>query len=126
MLLEGATPRLIDEWQVAPVLWDAVRVAVDRREDLGQFILTGSNSVDRSQIMHSGTGRIASLKMYTMSLYESRESNGAISLANLFDDSEANIDGVISTSASSMPSFGSIMSMVMVSLGSRSTRFRVW
>ena len=96
LLLEGATPRLIDEWQVAPVLWDAVRVAVDRREDLGQFILTGSNSVDKSQIMHSGTGRIASLKMYTMSLYESRESNGAISLANLFEDANANIDGVTS------------------------------
>jgi len=60
LLLAGKTPRLIDEWQVAPTLWDAVRVMVDRRGEVGQFILTGSNSVDKSAVMHSGIGRIVS------------------------------------------------------------------
>src|SRR5690554_1475671 len=75
LLLAGDTPRLIDEWQVAPVLWDAIRVMVDRRRKVGQFILTGSNSVDESSIMHSGTGRISRMQMIPMSLYESKESN---------------------------------------------------
>ena len=66
LLLKGETPRLIDEWQVAPVLWDAVRTAVDERNEVGQFILTGSNTVDRAAIMHSGTGRIARMQMYPM------------------------------------------------------------
>ncbi|MBR1699259.1 MAG: ATP-binding protein [Bacteroidales bacterium] len=83
-LLQGDTPRLIDEWQEIPVLWDAVRVAVDRRNLEGQFILTGSNSVDKSQIHHTGTGRIDTMKMYPMSLYESGESAGTISLTELF------------------------------------------
>ncbi len=83
-LLEGDTPRLIDEWQVAPVLWDAVRSLVDQRQKPGQFILTGSTVVDRSKIMHSGTGRIAQIAMYTMSLFEYGESNGTVSLASLF------------------------------------------
>lgn len=83
-LLEGDTPRLIDEWQVAPVLWDAVRSLVDQRQEPGQFILTGSTVVDRSKIMHSGTGRIAQIAMYTMSLFEYGESNSTVSLASLF------------------------------------------
>ena len=94
LLLEGATPRLIDEWQDIPVLWDAVRTAVDRRGEAGLFILTGSNTVDRSKIMHSGTGRISRLRMYPMSLFESGESSGAISLRKLFDNPEFNIDGI--------------------------------
>lgn len=73
LLLHGANPRLIDEWQVAPVLWDAVRTAVDQRQEEGLFILTGSTSVDNSKIMHSGTGRISRMKMYPMSLSESKE-----------------------------------------------------
>ena len=93
-LLMGATPRLIDEWQVAPVLWDAVRTAVDDRGQPGQFILTGSNAVDRDQIKHTGTGRIARLRMQPMSLYESRESNGKISLKALFEDPDLDIDGI--------------------------------
>jgi hypothetical protein len=96
-LLKGDTPRLIDEWQDAPMLWDSVRMEVDKRGgDPGQFILTGSNSVDTKLIMHSGTGRISRLKMYPMSLYESEESNGKISLAALFDNPDMDIDGVMS------------------------------
>ena len=94
LLLMGENPRLLDEWQIAPVLWDAVRTAVDNRHETGLFILTGSNSVDEKQIMHSGTGRIAKLQMYPMSLYESKESNGSISLRALFDDPDLDIDGV--------------------------------
>ncbi len=88
-LLEGETPRLLDEWQMAPVLWDAVRMAVDKRGATGQFILTGSTTVDSRQLMHTGTGRIASLKMYPMSLYESKESNGTVSLGGLLKDPES-------------------------------------
>ena len=85
-LLEGATPRLIDEWQDAPVLWDAVRMECDDRGGVpGQFILTGSNAVDEKKINHSGTGRITRMKMYPMSLWESGESNGTVSLQHLFD-----------------------------------------
>lgn len=96
LLLKGDNPRLIDEWQDAPVLWDTVRVAVDERGEDGLFILTGSTVVDREQINHTGTGRISRMPMYTMSLYESKESNGTISLKNLFDDSALDIDGVMS------------------------------
>lgn len=92
-LLEGETPRLIDEWQDAPVLWDAVRLAVDHRQQPGQFILTGSNSVKTEEIYHSGTGRIARMKMLPMSLSESGESSRSISLAELFDNSQLDIDG---------------------------------
>jgi predicted AAA+ superfamily ATPase len=97
-LLKGETPRLIDEWQDAPVLWDAVRTMVDNRGgEPGQFMLTGSNSVDLSKIMHSGTGRISRMRMYPMSLYESGESTGAISLQELFDNlTTLDIDGVAS------------------------------
>ena len=93
LLLAGENPRLIDEWQIAPVLWDAVRTEVDKRRQDGLFILTGSTSVDDSKIMHSGTGRIARLKMFPMSLYESKESNGTVSLEKLFNEDNYNIDG---------------------------------
>ncbi|HAL62993.1 MAG TPA: AAA family ATPase, partial [Clostridiales bacterium] len=92
-LLEGNTPRLIDEWQIAPTLWDSVRFEVDHRDELGQFILTGSAvPPDTKEITHSGTGRFTWLTMRPMSLYESGDSNGAVSLANLFKSPE-NIDG---------------------------------
>lgn len=96
LLLKGDNPRLIDEWQEAPVLWDAVRTAVDDRQEEGLFILTGSTSVDNKKIHHTGTGRISRLKMYPMSLYESQESNGEISLRALFDNSDLDIDGIMS------------------------------
>ncbi len=96
LLLEGENPRLIDEWQMAPVLWDAVRNAVDERNEAGLFILTGSTSVDDSAIMHSGTGRISRMTMYPMSLYESGESNGKISLGDLFTHPKFTIDGITS------------------------------
>lgn len=86
LLLEGETPRLLDEWQVAPELWNAVRFAVDKRRGKGQFILTGSVVPTRTDDMHTGTGRIARMKMRTMSLYESGDSTGEISLASLFDE----------------------------------------
>lgn len=96
-LLKGALPRLIDEWQDAPLLWDSVRTIVDERGgEPGQFILTGSNSVDDKLIMHSGTGRISRMKMYPMSLYESNESNGEISLKDLFDNPSMDIEGIMS------------------------------
>jgi len=85
-LLIGETPRLLDEWQDAPVLWDAVRTMCDKRGEPGQFILTGSNAVDEKQIHHSGTGRISRMQMFPMSLWESKESNGSISLQELFDN----------------------------------------
>ncbi len=88
-LLEGDKPRLIDEWQVAPVLWDAIRYDVDRTGEVGQYLLTGSTTVDESTILHSGAGRITRLMMRTMSLYESNDSNGQISLRDLFESSNA-------------------------------------
>jgi len=84
LLLKGETPRLIDEWQVAPVLWDAVRFEVDKRQDSGQFILTGSAVPSDNVTAHTGTGRISRLRMRTMSLYESLESNGSVSIRELF------------------------------------------
>ena len=85
-LLEGATPRLIDEWQIATKLWDAARFVIDRRNETGQFIFTGSAvPADTSAIFHSGTGRFAWLTMRPMSLFESGESNGSMSLRALFD-----------------------------------------
>ncbi len=92
-LLIGENPRLIDEWQIAPNLWDAVRVSVDRRNEAGLYILTGSNSIDKTSIMHTGTGRIDTLNMYPMSLFETGESNGSISLSALFRDEKALDDG---------------------------------
>ena len=86
LLLEGKNPRLIDEWQMAPQLWDAVRHDVDVKGEFGLYILTSSTSVDEKKLKHSGAGRISRLKMYTMSLFESHDSNGAVSFADLFDD----------------------------------------
>ena len=85
LLLEGDTPRLIDEWQMAPQLWDAVRYAIDREHGRGRFILTGSSTPRLSETpAHSGVGRFARITMRTMSLWEARESTGAVSLADLF------------------------------------------
>lgn len=89
LLLQGENPRLIDEWQMAPQLWDAVRHDVDEKGDVGLYILTGSTSVDEKRIMHSGAGRISRLKMHTMSLFESGDSNGTVSLAELFGSSSS-------------------------------------
>lgn len=92
-LLQGKTPRLIDEWQLAPRLWDAVRFEVDQRGEFGQFILTGSAvPADISQIMHTGTGRIARMMMRPMTLFESGESTGEVSLGALFEG-ETDISG---------------------------------
>jgi predicted AAA+ superfamily ATPase len=85
LLLEGDPPLLLDEWQMAPVIWDAVRFAVDKRGLMGQFILTGSTTPRDNVTSHSGTGRIARMIMRPMSLYESQESNGSVSLKDLFD-----------------------------------------
>lgn len=92
-LLSGATPRLIDEWQLAPKLWDAIRFEVDHRDELGQFILTGSAvPIDTKKITHSGTGRFAWVTMRPMSLFESTDSTGDVSLSDLFSG-VATIDG---------------------------------
>ena len=79
------TPRLIDEWQEVPSIWDSVRYEVDNRGVKGQFILTGSSTPQQKGIMHSGAGRISTIKMRPMSLYESKDSSGKISLKSLFD-----------------------------------------
>lgn len=106
-LLAGETPRLIDEWQIAPQFWDAVRNEVDNRDDDGQFMLTGSavppkpqkdgngEIVEEETIRHTGTGRISRLKLRTMSLWESEESTGNISLGALFKDASS-VDGTSS------------------------------
>ncbi|MCL2509750.1 MAG: AAA family ATPase, partial [Methanomassiliicoccaceae archaeon] len=84
--LDEAPPMLIDEWQFVPGIWDAVRVVVDNRGERGQFILTGSSVPPKgSEPLHSGAGRIARLTMRTMSLFESGESNGKVSLRGLFN-----------------------------------------
>ena len=88
-LLRGKTPRLIDEWQIAPKLWDTIRFEVDHRGELSQFVLTGSAvPADTHEITHSGTGRFTWLMMRPMSLYESGESNGTVSLKELFEGKE--------------------------------------
>lgn len=93
-LLAGATPRLIDEWQLAPQLWDAARFEVDHRDEEGQFIFTGSAvPADTDKIHHSGTGRFAWLTMRTMSLYESGESTGEVSLSDLFSNPNTDVFG---------------------------------
>ena len=93
MLLEGSNPRLIDEWQLAPVLWDAVRVSVDRRKEKGLYLLTGSVVVDEDKVKHTGIGRISRLEMDTMSLFETGESSGDVSLKELFANPTASVDG---------------------------------
>ena len=103
-LLIGDTPRLIDEWQIAPQFWDAVRNEVDKRQEDGQFILTGSTVppkpkkdvngklIEEEQIHHTGTGRISRLKLRTMTLWESEDATGMVSLEGLFENAET-IDG---------------------------------
>lgn len=93
LLLKGATPRLIDEWQLAPKLWDAIRFEVDHRSEFGQFVLTGSAvPTDTKEITHSGTGRFTWLTMRPMSLYESGDSTGDVSLNALFEG-DTDIEG---------------------------------
>lgn len=87
LLLRGDKPRLIDEWQVAPQIWDAVRFECDHAHQLGLFVLTGSSvPADMSKVMHSGTGRFGWLRMRPMSLWESGESTGDVTLSGLFDN----------------------------------------
>ncbi len=87
-VLEGSAPRLIDEWQLAPDIWDMVRRECDRRSSPGQFILTGSADPPPSATQHSGTGRVARVRMRPMSLFESGSSTGEVSLQGLFDGAE--------------------------------------
>ena len=98
-LLKGGTPRLIDEWQIAPKLWDAIRFEVDHRNELGQFVLTGSAvPPDTTEITHSGTGRFTWLTMRPMTLFESGDSTGEVSLGALFSD--PSVDGESKTELS--------------------------
>lgn len=83
LILDGETPRLIDEWQEVPSIWDAVRYRVDQNPQKGQYLLTGSSTPNHKGILHSGAGRIAKLRMRPMSLFESGDSSGRISLASL-------------------------------------------
>ena len=83
--LDGKVPRLIDEWQEVPSVWDAVRHEVDKRGKKGQFILTGSSTPVQKGILHSGAGRISTIRMRPMSLFESKDSSGQVSLLSLFD-----------------------------------------
>lgn len=93
LLLQGEKPRLIDEWQDAPILWDAIRFEIDKRNEKGLFILTGSAVEEEGVVSHTGTGRIARFKMRPMSLYESLNSTGEVSLKDLFDNKQE-ISGV--------------------------------
>lgn len=86
IVLEGLNPRLIDEWQEVPSLWDAVRFEVDKTKNKGQYILTGSSTPKSFGVLHSGTGRIDRIMMRPMSLYESGDSDGSVSLRTLFDN----------------------------------------
>ena len=96
-LLEGETPRLIDEWQEVPQFWDAIRFEVDHRGKDGQFMLTGSAvPADTKDIHHTGTGRYGWLTMRPMSLWESQESTGEVSLKELFNNPDYDIDGKMS------------------------------
>ena len=92
-LLAGATPRLLDEWQIVPQLWDTIRYEADHRKGFGHFILTGSSvplqQEEEEVIKHTGTGRFGRLNMRPMSLFESGESTGEVSLAQLFDEPSA-------------------------------------
>jgi predicted AAA+ superfamily ATPase len=104
LLLQGDTPRLLDEWQSAPVLWDAVRFMVDQRGGKpGQFILTGSAVPQDDAVQHTGTGRISRLMMRPMSLFESLESNGMVSLKSLFEG-KTNPEGFSDVSIESIAS----------------------
>ena len=88
LLLKGKIPRLVDEWQMAPILWDAVRFEVDKRNEPGQFLLTGSAVPFDNVTAHTGTGRISRILMRPMSLFESLESNGLVSMHALFNGSQ--------------------------------------
>ncbi len=94
MFLSGKTPRLIDEWQIIPFIWDDIRFEIDKRDDFGQCILTGSATPlldeEEKQRQHSGAGRISSQIMRPMSLFESLDSNGKISLGSLFRKEKMN------------------------------------
>lgn len=85
VVLSGAEPRLIDEWQEVPAIWDAARFEVDKTTRHGRFLLSGSSTPQRKGVMHSGAGRIGTVRMYAMSLFESGDSSGAVSLRGLFD-----------------------------------------
>ncbi len=91
LVLDGETPRLIDEWQEAPAIWDAVRGQIDFSNKKGQYILTGSATVNKSSYIHTGTGRIAHLKMRPMSLFESGKSDGKISLKAICNNEAGNL-----------------------------------
>ena len=93
LLLQSDLPLLIDEWQIIPEIWDAVRIKVDIEKQKGMYILTGSNSTDENDNMHTGIGRISRINMSPMSLFESNDSNGKISLIKLFEDKDYNFDG---------------------------------
>lgn len=86
LVLQGDIPRLIDEWQEVPLLWDAIRFYVDKAGRKGQFLLTGSATPNHKGILHSGVGRISKLQMDTMSLFESGDSSGQVSLRAIFDE----------------------------------------
>lgn len=102
-LLAGSAPLLLDEWQLAPELWDAIRFTVDRRAATGQFILTGSAvPPNLKKLHHAGTGRFARIRMRPMSLYESGESSGAVSLSELFQNSESS-DSKTAPAAEAVP-----------------------
>lgn len=89
MLMDGETPRLIDEWQLSPNLWDAIRFEIDKRSNVNQFILTGSSVPLLNPTQHSGVGRISRMTMRPMSLFESNDSNGSVSLEQLFKGIDA-------------------------------------
>ncbi|MGI5964905.1 MAG: ATP-binding protein [Candidatus Methanomethylophilaceae archaeon] len=93
--LEGETPKLIDEWQDVPEIWNVIRFEVDRRRENGQFILTGSSVPPEDPLRHSGAGRIARISMRTMSLFESGDSNGSVSLESMLESET--IDGYADT-----------------------------
>lgn len=88
LFLQGDKPRLFDEWQMYPVIWDSIRCDLNRTGDVGQYLLTGSARPNEDSVMHSGTGRFSKLLMRTMSLYESGESDGSVSLKDIFDGRE--------------------------------------
>lgn len=99
VLLEGDNPRLIDEWQLAPKLWDAIRFSIDHRRKFGLYILTGSAvPANTNEIHHTGTGRFSWMKMRPMSLYESGESTGEVSLSSLFNNPKEAVRGTASLS----------------------------
>lgn len=103
--LEGKSPHLIDEWQEVPSIWDAVRYSVDQRAETGRFILTGSSTPQNKGVLHSGTGRIASLPMHPMSLWESGDSSGLVSLADVCAGHDIGVQNVGSPAIDRLVSF---------------------